>query len=110
MKPGANICVQALPIFPTGKRRMEARARRQNREQERPARARVSQDRGGGRAFPSQITVSRDGQSVDARSIMGLMMLAASEGSEIAIEARGPDADIALAAIVALANAKFGEE
>ena len=60
--------------------------------------------------FRSQINVSKDGQTVDARSIMGLMMLAASEGTEIAITAEGPDAETALAAIVALANAKFGEE
>jgi len=60
--------------------------------------------------FQSRITISRDGQSVDARSIMGLMMLAASLGAEIAIEAEGPDSDAALAAIVALAQAKFGED
>jgi phosphocarrier protein len=60
--------------------------------------------------FQSRITVSKDGQCVDARSIMGLMMLAASPGSEIAIEADGPDAEAALAAIVALAKAKFGED
>lgn len=60
--------------------------------------------------FQSRITVSKDGQTVDARSIMGLMMLAASEGSEITVEAQGPDAETALAAIIALANARFGEE
>jgi phosphocarrier protein len=60
--------------------------------------------------FQSRIMISTDGQTVDARSIMGLMMLAASEGTEIAIEAEGPDAAAALAAIVALAEAKFGEE
>ena len=60
--------------------------------------------------FDAEVRVSRDGQTVDARSIMGLMMLAASEGSDIAIEAEGPDAPAALAAIVALAEAKFGEE
>jgi phosphocarrier protein len=60
--------------------------------------------------FQSHITVSKDGQAVDARSIMGLMMLAASEGCEIAIEAKGPDADVALAAMVALVEAKFGED
>jgi phosphocarrier protein len=60
--------------------------------------------------FQSHITVSKDGQAVDARSIMGLMMLAASEGCEIAIEAMGPDADVALAAMVALVEAKFGED
>jgi phosphocarrier protein HPr len=60
--------------------------------------------------FQSQITVSRDGQTVDARSIMGLMMMAASLGSEIKIEAEGPDAEEALHAIVALVEAKFGED
>jgi len=60
--------------------------------------------------FQSRITVSKDGQNVDARSIMGLMMLAASEGSEIAVDVEGPDAEAALTAIVALANARFGEE
>jgi len=60
--------------------------------------------------FQSRITVSKDGQRVDARSIMGLMMLAASPGSEIVIEADGPDAEAALAAVVALARAKFGED
>lgn len=60
--------------------------------------------------FQSRINVSKDGQTVDARSIMGLMMLAASEGSEVVISAEGPDAEAALAAIIALAEAKFGEE
>jgi phosphocarrier protein HPr len=60
--------------------------------------------------FQSRITVSKDGQTVDARSIMGLMMLAASEGSQITIEASGADGEPALAAIVALAEAKFGED
>ena len=40
---------------------------------------------------------------------MGLMMLAASPGCEIVVDAEGPDAEAALAAIVALAKAKFGE-
>ena len=60
--------------------------------------------------FKSQISVTKDGQSVDARSIMGLMMLAASLGCEIGIVAEGPDADEALVAILALVDAKFGEE
>lgn len=60
--------------------------------------------------FKSQIIVTKDGQSVDARSIMGLMMLAASLGCEIGITAEGPDADEALVAILALVDAKFGEE
>ncbi|HEY5047953.1 MAG TPA: HPr family phosphocarrier protein [Rhizomicrobium sp.] len=60
--------------------------------------------------FQSQISVTRDHQSVDALSIMGLMMLAASMGSEIRIEAHGPDAEEALHAILALVEAKFGED
>ena len=60
--------------------------------------------------FQSHITVSKDGQSVDGRSIMGLMMLAASCGSEVEICAEGSDATEALKALLALAEAKFGEE
>jgi phosphocarrier protein HPr len=60
--------------------------------------------------FQSVITVVKDGQEVDARSIMGLMMLAASLGTEVEIVATGADADAALTAILALIDAKFGEE
>jgi len=60
--------------------------------------------------FQSEIMVVKDGQSVNARSIMGLMMLAASMGTDIEITVEGPDAREALTAIVALAEAKFGEE
>jgi phosphocarrier protein len=60
--------------------------------------------------FQSEITVTKDGQTVDARSIMGLMMLAASLGTEVKIAAVGPDSDAALTAILALIEAKFGEE
>jgi phosphocarrier protein len=60
--------------------------------------------------FQSQITVTKDGQSVDGRSIMGLMMLAASYGSEVEICAEGADSTEALKALLALAEAKFGEE
>lgn len=60
--------------------------------------------------FRSHITVIKDGQSVDARSIMGLMMLAASLDSQIEITAEGPDADEAMTAILALIEARFGED
>jgi phosphocarrier protein len=60
--------------------------------------------------FQSEITVTKDGQTVDARSIMGLMMLAASLGAEVEIVAVGPDSEAALTAILALIEAKFGEE
>jgi len=60
--------------------------------------------------FQSDIQIIKDGQSVNGRSIMGLMMLAASMGSEVEITATGPDAAEAMKAILALVEAKFGEE
>ena len=60
--------------------------------------------------FDAQVTVSRDGQSVDARSIMGLMMLAAGIGSCIDISAEGPQAEAALEALSALVSARFDED
>ena len=60
--------------------------------------------------FQADVTIVKDGQRVNARSIMGLMMLAASMGSQIDLEAEGPDADAAMTAMLALIEAKFGEE
>ena len=60
--------------------------------------------------FESEITIIKDGQRVNARSIMGLMMLAASMGSQIDLEAEGPDEAAAMTAMLALIDAKFGEE
>jgi phosphocarrier protein len=60
--------------------------------------------------FKSQITVSKDGTSVDARSIMGLMMMGAGVGSQIELCAEGPDAEQAMTAILALIAARFGED
>jgi phosphocarrier protein len=60
--------------------------------------------------FQSEITIAKDGTRVNGRSIMGLMMLAASLGSEILVEVKGPDADAAMTAMLALIEAKFGEE
>jgi len=60
--------------------------------------------------FHSEITIVKDSMRVNARSIMGLMMLAASLGSEIGVEAEGPDQDAAMTAMLALIEAKFGEE
>lgn len=59
--------------------------------------------------FQSDIHLSRDGRRVNAKSIMGVMMLAAGMGSSVSIEAEGTDADAALAAIGALIADKFGE-
>ncbi len=61
-------------------------------------------------SFDAEVKVSKDGQTVDARSIMGLMMLAAGPGCCIEIEAEGPDAAPAVEALVALVADRFGEE
>ena len=61
-------------------------------------------------AFECEIEVERNGQSVPGRSIMGLMMLAASTGTEIIVRAQGDDAGAALDAIEALITGKFEED
>ena len=60
--------------------------------------------------FDADISVSRDGQTVPATSIMGLMMLAAAMGTTIMVEASGPQAEAAINALSALAASKFDEE
>ena len=60
--------------------------------------------------FEAEVRVSRDGAEVDARSIMGLMMLAAGPGCCIDIVAEGTEADAALAALVALVANRFDED
>ena len=60
--------------------------------------------------FDAEVTVSRDGQTVDARSIMGLMMLAAGPGCCIEIAAEGPEAVRAVDALVELVASRFDEE
>jgi phosphocarrier protein len=60
--------------------------------------------------FDAEVTVSRDGATVDARSIMGLMMLAAGPGCCIEIVAEGPEANQAVAALVDLVEQRFHEE
>ncbi len=60
--------------------------------------------------FESDIFVEKDGEEVDGKSIMGLMMLAAGHGSVILVSANGSDADEALNAIGDLIARKFEEE
>jgi phosphocarrier protein HPr len=59
--------------------------------------------------FDADVRVSRAGETVSGNSIMGLMMLAAAPGTSITVEATGPDAIAAMAAIVMLVAARFGE-
>ena len=61
-------------------------------------------------SFDAEVTVGRDEQSVDARSIMGLMMLAAGPGCCIEIAAEGPEAEQAIAALVDLVERRFDED
>jgi phosphocarrier protein HPr len=60
--------------------------------------------------FDAEVTVSRDGTTVDARSIMGLMMLAAGPGCLIEIAAEGPEAEPAVEALAQLVEARFDED
>ena len=60
--------------------------------------------------FASSIALSRDGKSVNGKSIMGVLTLAAAQGSMLTIEADGHDEEQALAAMVELIADRFGEE
>jgi len=60
--------------------------------------------------FKADVFVEKDGETINAKSIMGLMMLAAGPGSKLLIIATGPDAGEAVAAIEELIASKFGEE
>lgn len=60
-------------------------------------------------SFQSEVWMTRDGRRVNAKSIMGVMMLAAGKGSSVDLETDGPDEQEAMDALVALINDKFGE-
>ena len=60
--------------------------------------------------FHCDVFVEKDGEKVNGKSIMGLMMLAAGPGSKLTVHAQGPDASKALAEIEALIERKFDEE
>jgi len=59
--------------------------------------------------FQADIWLSRSGRRVNAKSIMGVMMLAAGQGTSVLIEAEGRDAEQAIAALSQLVADKFGE-
>ena len=59
--------------------------------------------------YKSDISLARDGKRVNAKSIMGVMMLAAARGVQIGIEIEGPDEGEAMQALVELINNRFGE-
>ena len=59
--------------------------------------------------FKSDVSIARNGRRVNAKSIMGVMMLAAAKGSRVVIETNGPDEAEALQALEALIADRFGE-
>ena len=61
-------------------------------------------------SFQSDIRLSRDGRTVNGKSIMGILMLAAAMGTRLTVSAEGPDAEAALDQIEALFAGRFGEE
>lgn len=70
------------------------------------AAAKLTQIAGG---YRSEIWLSRSGRRVNAKSIMGVMMLAAGQGTRVLIEANGDDAPDTIAAITRLVAERFGE-
>jgi phosphocarrier protein len=70
------------------------------------AAAKLTQVAGG---FSSEIWLSRSGRRVNAKSIMGVMMLAAGQGTSVLVEAKGDDAEQAIDAIARLVADRFGE-
>jgi len=59
--------------------------------------------------FAAQVSVSKDGQTADGRSIMGVLTLAATQGSKIHVEASGADAEQVIKALEKLFDARFNE-
>jgi phosphocarrier protein len=59
--------------------------------------------------YPCEVTIERNGRKVNAKSIMGVMMLAAGKGSTVALETAGAQEDEAMEALVALIADYFGE-
>lgn len=59
--------------------------------------------------FHSEITLIKGDVEVNAKSIMGIMMLAAAKGTELRLRAEGPDAEAAIGSIEELVNSRFGE-
>ena len=60
-------------------------------------------------SFQCEVHMSRNGRRINAKSIMGVMMLAAGLGSDVELETDGPDEQAAMQALLALIHEKFGE-
>ena len=59
--------------------------------------------------FQSEVWMEKGGRRINAKSIMGVMMLAAGKGSQVVIETDGPDEDAAMKELLALIADRFGE-
>lgn len=60
--------------------------------------------------FRSRVTVTRNGKTMDGKSILGILLLAASQGAQMEVGAEGDDAEEAVAALAELVEGGFGEE
>lgn len=60
--------------------------------------------------FQSRVTVAKDGEEVDAKSILGVLLLAASQGTRVVIRSDGADEEQAMKAVTDLISDRFGEE
>jgi phosphotransferase system HPr (HPr) family protein len=60
--------------------------------------------------FRSRVTAGRDGRVMDGKSILGILLLAASQGTTIEVTTEGEDEEAAMAALAALVEGGFGEE
>lgn len=60
--------------------------------------------------FRSDVTLGRNGQQANGKSIMGIMMLAAGKGSQVSLTVEGEDEDVALGALTELIANRFGED
>jgi len=61
-------------------------------------------------AYQSRVTVIKEGEEVDAKSILGILLLAAGQGSQLTIRCQGPDEEEALGAVATLIANRFDEE
>jgi phosphocarrier protein HPr len=61
-------------------------------------------------AFESQVTLAKDGEEVDAKSILGILLMAAAQGSQVVVRSEGPDEQAAMDAVLALIANRFDEE
>jgi phosphocarrier protein HPr len=61
-------------------------------------------------SFPCDIVISRSGQSANAKSVMGVLLLCGSQGSQLDIEANGPGSEQAVQRLGELIDGRFGEE